>query len=251
MEDPKVSFLIAGVQKGGTTALFDYLVEHPALEMPAIKEAHFFDDERNVDWSAPDYGRYHALFSRPVPVVRGEATPIYIYWPGCLERIATYNPAMRLILLFRDPVDRAWSHWRMERARGAEDRPFAWCIREGRARVDDPRAPGHHREYSYVERGFYGAQLQRLYATFPRQQVLTLKSDTLAADPDGVLARVTDFLGVPRFQRLITPRRSHVGREMGHDDHPTAEDVALLRGIYAADQKLFRDLSGDRLAGST
>lgn len=251
MEPPKVSFLIAGVQKGGTTALFDYLVEHPGLEMPAIKEAHFFDDERTVDWSAPDYRPYHALFSRPDPMVRGEATPIYTYWPRCLERIAAYNPAMRLILLFRDPTERAWSHWRMERARGAEDRPFAWCIREGRARVDDPKAPGYHREYSYVERGFYGAQLARLYAIFPHQQVLTLRSDALAADPDGVLARVTDFLDVPRFQRAITPRRSHVGREMSPGDHPTAEDVALLRGIYAADQELFRDLCGGACTGST
>jgi len=251
MDGPKVSFLIAGVQKGGTTALFDYLVDHPALELPAIKEAHFFDDDRNVDWRAPDHGRYHALFSRPAPVVRGEATPIYIYWPNCLERIAAYNPAMRLILLFRDPVERAWSHWRMERARGAEESPFAWCIREGRARVDDPQAPGYHREYSYVERGFYGAQLAKLYTIFPRQQVLPLTSEALNADPDGVLAHVTAFLDVPRFPGPIRPRRSHVGLETGRDEPPTAEDIALLRGIYAADQARFRDLRGDELAGST
>lgn len=246
-----VSFLIAGVQKGGTTALFDYLVEHPSLELPAIKEAHFFDDEHGVDWAAPDYDRYHALFSGPAHVVRGEATPIYVYWPNCLERIAAYNPAMRLILLFRDPVERAWSHWRMEHGRGVETNPFTWCIRRGRERVDSADAPGHHREYSYVERGFYGAQLAKLYTVFPREQVLLLTSETLVANPDAVLARVTDFLGVGRFPGSITPRRSHVGPQMSREDHPTADDIALLRGIYASDQKLFADLGGAELKGST
>lgn len=245
VDDRHVAFLIAGVQKGGTTALFDYLVEHPALDLPAIKEAHFFDDERGVDWAAPDYARYHALFSRPAPALRGEATPIYVYWPQCLERIAAYNPAMKLILLFRDPVERAWSHWRMEYGRGAETRPFAWCIREGRHRVaTDAVTPGFHREYSYVERGFYGAQLERLYKHFPRRQTLLLTSEDLAANPGPVLARVTEFLEVPPFPGKIEARRSHVGREMRPSDHPTAEDVALLRSIYASDQVLFAELSG-------
>ena len=243
MADRRVSFLIAGVQKGGTTALFDYLVEHPALELPAIKEAHFFDDELGVDWSAPDYAAYHGLFSRPPPALRGEATPIYIYWPNCLERIAAYNPAMKLILLFRDPVERAWSHWRMEFGRGAEVHPFAWCIREGRQRVANAATPGFHREYSYVERGFYGAQLERLYKHFPRSQVLLLSSEDLASEPQAALARVTDFLGVSPFPGKIEARRSHVGREMSPADYPTAEDVALLRSIYASDQALFAELS--------
>lgn len=252
MQDRSVAFLIAGVQKGGTTALFDYLVEHPALDLPEIKEAHFFDDERGIDWAAPDYGRYHALFTRPAPAVRGEATPIYLYWPNCLERIAAYNPQMKLILLFRDPVERAWSHWRMEYGRGAETHPFAWCIREGRDRVrSDPATPGFHREYSYVERGFYGAQLERLYRIFPRDQTLLLSSGDLATRPDVTLARVTDFLGIPRFSGPIAARRSHVGREMSASDHPTAEDVALLQSIYAADQRLFADLSGWPMTGST
>jgi hypothetical protein len=92
-----------------------------------------------------------------------------------LERIAAYNPRMRLILIFRDPIERAWSHWKMEYARGAETESFAWSIRDGRSRVDagSVRA-GLHRVYSYVERGFYGAQVERLLALFPREQVLFL-----------------------------------------------------------------------------
>ena len=87
----KVAFIVAGVQKGGTTALFDYLGEEPALSLAREKEVHFFDDE-DQDWAAPDYGAYHAHFAAPDGRQRGEATPIYLYWPGSLERIAAYNP---------------------------------------------------------------------------------------------------------------------------------------------------------------
>jgi hypothetical protein len=242
----RVGFLVAGVQKGGTTALFDHLVEHPALHLPACKEAHFFDDEVGVDWSAPDYAPYHALFEGAAPAALwGEATPIYLYWPNSLERIAAYDPAMRFILLFRDPAERAWSHWRMERSRGVEPLSFSEAIRDGRARVraGDPAAPGHHRVHSYVERGFYGAQLERLFARFPRQQVLCLRSTDLADRAEEILARVCDFLHIGPLE-AVTPRRSHVGVIV--DDHPTMndDDRTLLKSIFEEDAQRFEKLSG-------
>ncbi|MDB5452295.1 MAG: sulfotransferase, partial [Caulobacteraceae bacterium] len=158
-----VNFIIAGAQKGGTTALFDYLTEEPDIALSRVKETHFFDDDSR-DWEKPDYGDYHAQFDPGGRAACGEATPIYIYWPNCLERIAAYNPAMRLILVLRDPVERAWSHWRMEYARGAETQSFAWCVRQGRRRLFDAEPWGVHREFSYVERGFYGEQVERLLA---------------------------------------------------------------------------------------
>lgn len=246
---PQVEFLIAGVQKGGTTALFDYLAGHPGLRLPAIKEAHFFDDE-TLDWADPDYGPYHALFA-PSPARWGEATPIYLYWPRSLERIARYNPAMRLVLIFRDPVERAWSHWKMEYARGAETRPFAWCIREGRARVqDDPTAPGHHRVYSYVERGFYGAQVRRVLALFPREQVLFLKSEQLRADPVRILREVCDFLHCPPLEGVV-PLQSHTSVEMDYGVPVSAADRAYLRDLFFSDYQLFRTQTGIDFASFT
>jgi Sulfotransferase domain len=243
---PKVSFLVAGVQKGGTTALFDYLVEHPGLSLPAIKEAHFFDDDTGVDWRDPDYKRYHALFpadpagdSRQ----RGEATPIYIYWPNCLERIAAYNSDMRLILIFRDPIDRAWSHWKMEYARGAETQPFAWCIREGRRRVvESAHPPGFHREFSYVERGFYGRQVQRLLSLFPREQLLFLRSDDLKAEPARILCKVCDFLNAPRFGSVVQ-KESHVAKDMDYGETINEADREYLRNIFADDLKIFEEIT--------
>jgi len=241
----KVEFLVAGVQKGGTTALFDYLKEHPTLLLPAIKEAHFFDDEA-VDWGCPDYSRYHALFQgADANRARawGEATPIYTYWPGCLERIAAYNPAMKIIVIFRDPIERAWSHWKMEYARGAETEPFAWCIREGRARVVDNLAtPGYHREFSYVERGFYGAQVLRLFRFFPREQVLFLRSNELRSEPDRILGRVCDFLSAPRFA-AVEPRESHVAKDINYGAPISEEDSEYLTNIFKEDEILLKTLT--------
>jgi hypothetical protein len=239
---PLVRFLVGGVQKGGTTALFDYLAEIPGLELPSIKEAHFFDDDERVDWTRPDYEPYHRLFVDPARLW-GEATPIYLYWPNALERIHAYNPQMKLIFIFRDPVERAWSHWKMEYARGKETEPFAWCIREGRARMADAQPyAGFHRIFSYVERGFYGRQLRRAFSLFPRDQLLLLGSNELRRDPMAVIARICAFLQVPPPTSL-TPK---VSRPAANIDYPSMlreEDVTFLQRHYCDEMTLFARLS--------
>jgi hypothetical protein len=242
MAEDRVAFIIAGVQKGGTTALFDYLCDEPGLSLSREKEAHFFDDERQA-WPRPDYAAYHANFAPFDGRPRGEATPIYLYWPNSLERIAAYNPAMRLIVMLRDPVQRAWSHWKMEFARGAETKPFSWCIREGRQRLFDAEPWGFHREQSYVERGFYGEQIARLYELFPRDQVLVRRAEDLRTDPATTLPLVREFLGLPAGP-APRPREVHVGRDMDYGAALTSDDVAYLRGVYARDAERLADLTG-------
>ena len=244
MSEDRVAFLIAGVQKGGTTALYDYLGEEPGLSLSAPKEVHFFDDEA-IDWARPDYARYHGHFGPADGRLRGEATPIYLYWPNALERIRAYNPAMRFVVMLRDPVERAWSHWRMEYARGAETRPFAWCVREGRLRLFEAEPWGVHREFSYVERGYYGEQLERLFALFPREQALVLRAEDLRRDPASTLAAARGFLGLPAG-RAPTPREAHVGREMDYGGDLTAGDIAWLRRLYGRDQDRLEALTGLR-----
>jgi hypothetical protein len=251
MTDASIAFIVAGVQKGGTTALFDYLGEEPGLSLSREKEVHFFDDETR-DWAAPDYSAYHAHFAPPDGRLRGEATPIYLYWPQSLERIQAYNPAMRLIVMLRDPVERAWSHWKMEYARGVETNPFAWCIRQGRQRLFAPdptgaRPWGFDRETSYVERGFYGEQLERLLGLFPRDQVLVLKSADLRADPGPALGQVRAFLGLPPGAPPA-PREVHVGHEMDYGGALSGDDIVHLRAVYARDAERLADLTGLRFA---
>lgn len=235
----RVDFIIAGVQKAGTTALFDYLSDDPNLSLSRVKEVHFFDDE-TVDWQDPDYGPYHAQFDWTAPGLKGEATPIYIYWPHSLERIAAYNPDMRLIVMLRDPVERAWSHWRMETSRGVETHPFSWCIRQGRTRLMTATPWGHHREFSYVERGFYAEQVARLLSLFPRGQVLFLTAEGLKGEPNETLAAVSRFLGTPA-PAPVTHRDVHVGQEMAG---LLEADVAFLRSLYARDMARLAELTG-------
>lgn len=240
MSTPLVDFIVVGVQKAGTTALFDYLGDSSAVVLSKVKEVHFFDDE-TVDWSKPDYRPYHAQFDSAAPsALRGEATPIYLYWPGSLERIATYNPSIRLIVMLRDPVERAWSHWRMEYSRGVETNSFSWCIREGRQRLFAAEPWGAHREFSYVERGFYGEQIERLFSIFPREQVLILTARDLRTQPDGSLGRVADFLGIPR-SGAVEHRDVHVGREVGGP--LAADDATYLRSLYALDMERLANLT--------
>lgn len=239
-DSPLVSFLIAGVQKGGTTALYEYLAQQGGVRLSTVKEVHFFDDGAQ-DWARPDYRAYHASFDAVGEGPCGEATPIYGYWPQSLERIAAYNPAMRFVLLLRDPVERAWSHWRMETARGVETAPFGWCIRQGRQRLFDAEPWGHHREFSYVERGFYAEQLERLYGLFPRDQVLVLRSEDLRDDPAPVLARVRRFIGADPAA-APEPQAIHVGADTAVRLDP--EDAEFLRAVYARDQARLRALTG-------
>ena len=244
--DPRVSCIVAGVQKGGTTALFEYLTEEPGLACSRVKEVHFFDDETQA-WPAPDYAAYHANFAPFDGRPRLEATPIYLYWPNSLERIAAYNPAMRFIVMLRDPVERAWSHWKMEYARGVEAEPFAWCIREGRLRLFEAEPWGFHREQSYVERGFYGEQMARLYGLFPSKQVLVQRADELRADPARMLTRVRTFLGLAPAA-APAPREANVGREMDYGSALSAADCAHLRAVYARDQGRLAELTGIRFS---
>jgi len=240
---PRLGFLVAGVQKAGTSALHAYLSEVPGLQLPAAKELHFFDDEARVDWSAPDYAPLHAHFVDDGRLW-GEATPITLYWPKALERAHAYNPDLRLVLLFRDPVERAFSQWRMEWARGTETLPFAEAIRAGRARMAASRpTPGFDRVASYVERGFYGRQLARAYRLFGRERVLCLPHAALAADPDGTVAHACRFLEIEPPRASLYPR---LVREAPVAAYPSVLDEAdrtWLASCFAAEMRRFASLA--------
>lgn len=233
----RIDFVVVGAQKAGTTALFDYLCEDPNIFLPPEKEVHFFDDEAR-DWGACDYSDYHSRFELGGGRICGEVTPIYMYWPRAMERIRDYNPGIRIICLLRDPVERAWSHWRMETARGVEDQSFSRAIRRGRQRLFEGEPWGSHRVYSYVERGFYGEQLARLLGLFDRSQVLVLENEDLERRPQETLERFNAFVGAAAPGARMT-RRVHVGQVVGEMPQ---EDREYLAGLYADDQKRLAEL---------
>ena len=201
----KIGFVVAGTQKGGTTALATFLLEHPEIALSAAKEPHFFDTDENFTAQAVDYGPYHAMYApRPGQRLLGDRTPIYMYWSPAPQRIAAYNPAMKWIMLLRNPVTRAYSQWNMEVKQGRETLPFEVAVRTEAERCR-PTLPLQHRRWSYVDRGCYSVQLRRVAQLFPAEQILVLKSESLNAEPAAALARVSEFLGVGPFPR--TARR--------------------------------------------
>jgi hypothetical protein len=196
---PEVGFVIAGTQKGGTTALASYLYEHPHVGMPTVKEVHFFDTEEWFGGASVDYSNYHAYFKpKPTQRIAGDATPIYMYWMSAPRRIWEYNPAMKFIVLLRNPVTRAYSHWNMERALGRDELSFDEAIRSEATRCREA-LPLQHRRFSYIDRGLYSQQLQRIWQHFPTAQTLIMKSETLQHAPMDALNRICDFLGIARF----------------------------------------------------
>ena len=203
MSAPRIGFVIGGVQKAGTTALARYLGAHPRVQLPLRKEAHVFDAADFDD--AWDAGQVDARYRARMPVenaeaLAGDATPSYLFDPAAVARIARYNPAMRWIVLLRDPVERALSHYHMERSRGREHWPLwpallleRWRLRD----AGDMAVASPLRTFSYRARGDYARQLDRLFTHFPREQVLLLTSDELATVPARCLQRALAFLDLP------------------------------------------------------
>jgi len=239
MAEPRLGFLVGGVQKAGTSALALYLAAHPGLALPSNKEAHVFDDpDFNDAWTAAEVDARSASHFDAGGVesgdagsgavdaggpesggrgrLHGDATPITLFHPTLVARVARYNPAMRWVILLRDPVERAISHHVMERARGHERRALLSAVLLERSRLrgrwNDWAPESPLRVCSYTARGRYAQQLDCLFAHFPREQVLCLRSADLAADPGTTVGRVLDFLGVPASLPVPAPARVFVGR---------------------------------------
>src|SRR5215471_10030080 len=189
----RLDFIVAGAQKSGTTALHYFLNKHPDICMGDQQEIHFFDNDR-LFASEPDYAQLHKhypLLTRSS--IAGDCTPSYLYHGPATERIWNYNPKIRFLILLRNPVDRAFAHWNMQRHRGREPLDFFDAIREEQTRIAGAPAT-EARRFAYVERGFYGRQLQRFFKFFPREQVKAVKFEDFKASQREVVASIFSFL---------------------------------------------------------
>lgn len=204
----KVNFLIAGTQKGGTTALRQYLCGHPEICMIKRTEGHFFDDEEIFRTEPPNYSNYHREF-QPSGRQRilGDNTPIYMYWYDAPRRIWEYNPRMKFIILLRNPIERAYSHWHMELTRKKDNVDFWTALQTEWVRCREA-LPFQHRFFSYTDRGFYTEQLRRLWHFFPREQILILKSEDLLDKPNMILKQILSFLSLDQLPP-VTPLIKH------------------------------------------
>jgi Sulfotransferase domain len=220
-------YLIIGAQRAGTTSLYEYLAQHPGVAPPLMhKGVHFFDtnytgdlDSYRAHFPTRTYKWYVSAF-RHREFVTGEGSPYYLAHPHAPYRIAELLPNAKLIALLRDPVERAYSHYQHEVARGFEGLVFEEAIEREPDRVagelEKMRADPSYNSFSYqhhtyLTRGRYAEQLEVWYSLFPRQQILVLGSEDFFADPDRTYRKVLEFLGVPpvslaRYE-AFNPRR--------------------------------------------
>ncbi len=247
------NFLVIGAPKAGTTALHAALQRHPALYMSPVKEPKFFLTDgppptrggpgdvqtyREHVWRRADY---EALFApAPPEALRGESTPFYLYDRAAQRRIRAVIPKARLIVVLRDPVERAHSNWTHLWSAGLD--PIGDVVSacgEERRRIAAGWAPFWH----YVSLGRYGEQLEHLFTLFPKDQVLVFRYRDLVDRPADTLDRICLFLGVESGILTEVPRENVTA----HPD-PTRRH-RLLSGALRASAAIGRVLP-DRLGSA-
>jgi hypothetical protein len=205
-------FLIIGAQRCGTTSLQRYLIQHPSIAPAFRKEVHYFDKnlKKGVTWyrthfpSAP-YKHFVTKVLRR-QFLTGEASAAYLFYPHAPKKVLETVPRAKLIVLLRNPVDRAYSHYQHEVSLKHETLPFDEAIEQEPERLrgerekmlaDQSYDSYKYRHYSYLSRGAYADQLALWMKFFSKDQMLILRSEDFFAEPPKTFQKVLRFLDLP------------------------------------------------------
>ncbi|MFY9934459.1 MAG: sulfotransferase [Streptosporangiaceae bacterium] len=243
-------FLIVGAQRGGTTSMYRTLSQHPAILKAVLhKGVHYFDTgyEHGPAW----YRGHFPLRAKAARVQRAtgeqpltfESSPYYMFHPLAAQRISRDLPGVKLLVLVRDPVERAYSAHAHELARAYETEPFERALELEDARLDgeaeriisQPTYHSHsHQHHAYLTRGRYAEQLERLAGLFGRERLHVVDSGLFFTDPEPVYDGVLDFLGLrqhgyPAFERHNARPRSPMPETLRSrlDEHFRPHDERL------------------------
>ena len=233
----KPDFFIVGAPKCGTTALYEYLYPHPNIFLAAVKEPHFFAKDLGTYPRIKSSDEYAAIFADRTDwhLRVGEASVYYLRSAVAIPRIREFNPAARLIAMFRNPVEMVHSlHSQLLYVSEeiVEDFETAWRLQERRSRgIDLPPRIRSPLLVQYREVGQFGTQAQRLLESFPREQVKLILFDDFAASPQRIYDEVIEFLGVPHDGRTEFPRINENKRAR----------VAWLKQFYRKPPPVLRD----------
>ena len=203
----KPRFLIIGSQRCGTTSLYNYLSQHPNITSASKKEIHYFDT--NYDKGNNWYKKHFTITEgskRKRELITGEATPYYIFHPHAPSRVKKNLPDAKLIVMLRDPVERAFSHYKHHFKLKVEPLRFEEAIRlesermagEWDKMLQDKSYDSYNLQmFSYLARGVYVDQLKRWFEHFPREQILVLQSEDFFDNPEKIFLQALHFLGLP------------------------------------------------------
>jgi hypothetical protein len=216
----KPDFIIIGAQKCGTSTLYCHLRKHPDIHMPKKKELHFFDENYSMgmDWYLNCFNRKDGI----IPVCSGEASPYYFFHPLVPVRIFESFPGIKLILLLRNPVSRAYSQYHHMQRMGRISLSFEHCIRleedvlTGRKEAfykDENHSDLMYRRFSFLARSRYAEQLTEWFRYFKREQLLILRSEDYFSDAEQTFQQVFRFLGLP-------PAEMNIKKKHAASDYP-------------------------------
>lgn len=218
---PLPDYLIIGAQRAGTASLHDFLSAHPSVAPPSKKEVHYFslNATRSLDW-------YRSHFPSGARVT-GEASPYYLFHPRVPGQVARVLPEVKIIVLLRNPIDRAHSHYTHERVFGREPLEFEEALAREPERlageeerlISDPAYNSfEHQRYSYLARGAYAEQLRRWLGHFPPERLFLVSSEEFRADPADTVLAVERFLGLePYVPEDLARRHVNTYQPMGED----------------------------------
>ena len=239
MSNKKVNFLVMGAAKCGTTALYIYLKENPDICLSRIKEMSFFDDdyENGFDW-------YHSYFEiNKNTKILGEVAVNYMYQQISWQRIKDYNPDMKLVFMFRDPCDRAYSLYLMH-----QDMPHrALRIEQGKKQKLPPFKKQIKKDKRYVKEGLYAYHILELQKLFPLKNMYFIRMNDLLYHTQDTMDKLFDFLEVGRHKvskegMMIIPLG---GRTKEVDRKPNyLEDRRFLVKKFLKDIKKLEQITG-------
>ena len=209
-------FIVIGAARSGTTALHSYLSQHPHIFMPAEKEPNFFSFEGEdlkcvgpgadfINNSITDLEKYQNIFAQvPESTTCGEASPLYLFVPKTAERIKHHIPQARLIVLLRNPIEQAYSHFLYATKQAVESEPdFVKALNLEEKRLSDGWQP----LFGYSRFPRYAEQLERFFEHFPKDRMFIRTYEDFQEDPERILRELFGFIGVdPEFQPDMSNR---------------------------------------------
>lgn len=227
---PWPDFLLIGTKRGGTTSLFTYLLQHPGIlgmfpQARGLKSpAYFFEHfARGENWYRSHFhtAAYRSTVERRLGYqpLTGESSPYYLYDPRIAARVANAIPSVKVIVLLRHPVKRAFSQYQDNVQNGLEPLSFEDALAAEPTRVSgelermdaDPYYYSvAHDFFGYRDRGVYLPQLERWYDALPESQLLVLPSEEFYSDEQAVFDQTCEFLGLPKYTLPRRERRNHV-----------------------------------------
>lgn len=245
----KPDFLIIGAQKCGTTSLFFYLAQHPGLVMPKTKEVHFFDQqyEKGITWYYNQFPKSSIINKK----LTGEASPYYLFHPLVPERVFKHLPNIKIIVLLRNPVDRAYSHFMHEKKYKREFLDsFEEAVETENIRTDEDEKKliageiqnsESFQRYSYLKRGLYHKQISRWLQYFRFEQFCFIKSEDFFQNPEKELIHVCDFLGITHSViENLAPLNTNKYTDLSEYQR------RKLNNFFADDSKKLKGLIGEK-----